>query len=206
MSIRLWPQDYERKEHISKAERTLLRNAARNFKSGHLAVGIDPVGLSTATAKMGMYISPKEGLITYTINTGQIDGANISAYKMYVDMVESSIYERLLDSKVLIVRNGDNKALRFPYKHVIMFSEVKLGKTALTGDQQNELLDYATLNFFRPVTSNGKEKTISQLRIFSGVRKAYDSSYSSPLISLPKNETDTLSMSATSCIEYPLFK
>lgn len=177
MGIRLWPQDYERKEHISKAEKTLLRNAARNFKNGHLAVGIDPVGLSSATAKMGMYISPKEGLITYTINTGPINGANISAYKMYVDMVESSIYERLLDSKVLIVRNGENKALKFPYKHIIMFSDVKPGNTDLTSSQQRELLDYATLSFFRPVTSNGKEKTISQLHIFSGVRKAYDKTF-----------------------------
>ena len=177
MSIRLWPQDYERKEHLSKAEKALLRNAARNFKSGHLAVGIDPVGLSSSTNKMGMYISPQEGLITYTINTGKIIGANISAYKMYVDMVESSIYERLLDSKVLIVRNGENKALRFPYKHIIMFSEVKPGNTELTCDQQDELLDYVTLNFFRPVSSNGKEKTISQLHIFSGIRKAYDKAF-----------------------------
>ena len=61
MAIRLWPQDYERKEHITKAEKSLLRNAARNFKSGHIAVSIDPVGMSTATVKMGMYISPNEG-------------------------------------------------------------------------------------------------------------------------------------------------
>lgn len=177
MSIRLWPQDYERKEHLSKAEKALLRNAARNFKSGHLAVGIDPVGLSSATVRMGMYISPNEGLITFTFNTGEINGANIAAYKMYVDMVESSIYERLIDSKALIVRNGDNKALRFPYKHIIMFSEAKPGKTSLTSEQQNELLDFATLDFFRPVTSKGKEKTISQLHIFSGIRKPYDKEF-----------------------------
>ena len=55
MAIRLWPQDYERKDHITKAEKSLLRNAARNFKNGHIAVSIDPVGMSTATVKMGMY-------------------------------------------------------------------------------------------------------------------------------------------------------
>ena len=42
MAIRLWPKDYERKEHISKAEKVLLRNAERNFKDGHIVVGIDP--------------------------------------------------------------------------------------------------------------------------------------------------------------------
>ena len=29
MAIRLWPKDYERKEHITKAEKSLLRYAAR---------------------------------------------------------------------------------------------------------------------------------------------------------------------------------
>ena len=27
MAIRLWPQDYERKDHITKAEKSLLRNS-----------------------------------------------------------------------------------------------------------------------------------------------------------------------------------
>ncbi len=49
MSVRLWPQDYERRDQFNKAERALLRNAARNFNNGHFAVGIDPVGLSTST-------------------------------------------------------------------------------------------------------------------------------------------------------------
>ena len=59
MAIRLWPQDYERKEHITRAEKSLLRNASRNFKSGHIVVSIDPIGMSTSTVKMGMYISPR---------------------------------------------------------------------------------------------------------------------------------------------------
>lgn len=44
MAIRLWPQDYERKDHITKAEKGILRYAARNFQNGHMVVGIDPVG------------------------------------------------------------------------------------------------------------------------------------------------------------------
>ena len=65
MAIRLWTQDYERKDHITKAEKSLLRNASRNFSNGHIAVGIDPVGMSNTSVKMGMYISPEEGLITF---------------------------------------------------------------------------------------------------------------------------------------------
>ena len=39
MSIRLWPQDFERKDHITKAEKALLRYASRNFQNGHMAIG-----------------------------------------------------------------------------------------------------------------------------------------------------------------------
>ena len=83
MAIRLWPKDYERKDHITKAEKSLLRYAARNFQRGHIAVGIDPVGLSSETTKMGMYLSPNEGLITFSIYLGKINAMLIPAYIGY---------------------------------------------------------------------------------------------------------------------------
>ena len=132
MSIRLWPKDYERKEQFSKAEKTLLRNAARNFKNGHFAVGIDPLGISTSKVKIGLYLSLDEGLITFSIYQGKFEAESVLAYRMYVDMVENKIYERLCDSKVLIVRDGQRKALKFPYKHIIIFPDkrqrIKLGQ------------------------------------------------------------------------------
>lgn len=97
MAIRLWPQDYERKDHISRAEKGILRYAARNFQDGHIAIGIDPVGLASEKVKMGLYISPNEGLLTFSIYTGQIASAAIYAYISYVEMVENKIHERLLD-------------------------------------------------------------------------------------------------------------
>lgn len=177
MSIRLWPQDFERKDHISKGEKSLLRNAARNFKDGHIAVGIDPVGMSTATVKMGMYISPEEGLITFSLYEGAMNASNVDAYRMYVDMVESKIYERLLDSKLLIVRNGQYKTLKFPYKHTIIFPDEKPGKVSASSEQLKRLYAYATYSFFQPITSQGKEKTVKELKIFDGVRKPYDTSF-----------------------------
>ena len=177
MSIRLWPQDYERKEHITKSEKILLRNASRNFKSGHIAVSIDPLGMSTPSVKMGMYISPTEGLITYSLYQGQIQPANIGAYLFYVKMVEDQIYERLVDSKMLIVRNGDFKVLKFPYKHIIMFPEEKIGRANGTAEQLKRLYSYATYGFFQPITSEGKEKLIKDLKIFTDVRKSYDKSF-----------------------------
>lgn len=179
MAIRLWPKDYERKDHITKAEKGLLRYAARNFQSGHIAVGIDPVGLSNDTTKMGMYLSPNEGLITFSIYLGKINEMLIPAYIAYVDMVEQKIYERLLDSKLLIVRNGDRKALKFPYKHIIIFPEETVGKVTASSSQLQQLYGYATFDAFRPITSQGKEKRIEDLQIFAGVRKPYDHTFKS---------------------------
>ena len=138
MAIRLWPQDYERKEHITRAEKSLLRNASRNFKSGHIVVSIDPIGISTSTVKMGMYISPSEGLITFSIYPGKIEDKNIGIYQAYVHMVEDKIYDRLLDSKILIVRDGDYKCLKFPYKHIIMFAEERVGKVDVSKGQLSQ--------------------------------------------------------------------
>lgn len=177
MSIRLWPQDYERKDHFSKAEKSLLRNAARNFKSGHIAVGLDPIGLSNSAVRMGMYISQEEGLITYSLFQGKIDSNNIEMCISYVNMVEGKIYDRLLDSKVLIIRNDINKILKFPYKHVVMFPDEKVGTLNVSEDNLQKLFPYATFDFFRPITSNGKEKRLSELAIFSNIRYPYDKSF-----------------------------
>ena len=177
MAIRLWPQDYERKEHITKAEKALLRNAARNFQSGHIAVGIDPVGLSMPSVKMGLYISPDEGLLTYSLYAEKLDPSKIDNYLAYVEMVENRIYARLLDSKMLIVRTGDCKVLKFPYKHIIMFPDEKIGGAAGTKEQLRRLYAYATYGFFQPITSTGKEKLIKDLKIFDGIRKPYDRSF-----------------------------
>ena len=171
MSIRLWPQEYERKDHITKAEKAILRYAARNFQDGHIVVGIDPVGLSSEKVKLGMYISPTEGLITFSIYTGKISAAPTFVYRTYVEMAEKKIYERLLDSKMLIVRNGSNKALKFPYKHVVMFPDEVVGNPSVSQADLKQLHNYAVFDAFRPITSMGKERRIEDLKIFDGVRQ-----------------------------------
>lgn len=142
MPIQLWPKDYERKEHITKAEKMILRNAARNFSEGHIVVGIDPLGMSSDAVRMGMYISPHEGLITFSLYQGAIDPSNIDIYLMYVNMIEKKIYERLLDSKVLINRKGEYKTLKFQYKHILIFPDEKIKALTLTdkGDRDGGVL------------------------------------------------------------------
>ena len=179
MAIHLWPKDFERKDHITKDEKALLRNASRNFKEGHIVVGIDPLGMSTASVRMGMYISLTEGLITYSIYKGEIDTTKIDQYLMYVKLVEDLIYTHMLDSKVLIVRNGDYKFLKFPYKHIVMFPDEKPGKASCPIMELQKLNDYATYGFFQPITSNGQERSVKALRIFENVRKPYDKSFTS---------------------------
>ena len=178
MPIRLWPADYERKDHITSAEKFLLRNASRTFNNGHFVIGIDPLGMSTADVHMGMYITPSEGLITFSIYNDWIDASKLSAYKAYVDYIEDKMYDRLLDSKILIVRENDVKCLKFPYKHLILFPNEKINKKNSEKDNYSELLGYAAIEFFRPVTSDGNEKHISELGIFSDIRKPYDKDFS----------------------------
>ena len=177
MSIRLWPQEYERKDHITKAEKAILRYAARNFQDGHIVVGIDPVGLSSEKVKLGMYISLTEGLITFSIYTGKINAAPVFVYRTYVEMVEKKIYERLLDSKMLIVRNGANKALKFPYKHVVMFPDEIVSAPSVSREELKQMHNYAVFDAFRPITSVGRERRIEDLKIFEGIRLPYDKSF-----------------------------
>ena len=177
MSIRLWPQDYERKEHITKAEKAILRYAARNFPNGHIAVGIDPMGFSSEKVKLGMYISPTEGLLTFSIYSGKINAMPVDFYRTYVDMVENKIYARLLDSKLLIVRNGQQKALKFPYKHIVVFPDEEIGAVSIPTKDLERLLNYAAFSSFRPITSTGKEKRLEELKMFEGIRKPYDKTF-----------------------------
>lgn len=91
MPVRLWPADYERKEHITSTEKYLLRNANKTFNNGHFVVGIDPLGMSTSEVHMGMYIDPHEGLITFSIYNDLINEHSISSYKAYQKNMKAQI-------------------------------------------------------------------------------------------------------------------
>ena len=80
MSIKLWPTEFEKKEHISREEKMLLRYVLRNFAEGHFVVGIDPLGMSTDKVHMGLYIAPKKGLITFSIFKESINPRDINKY------------------------------------------------------------------------------------------------------------------------------
>lgn len=100
MALKIWPSDFEKKEHINAAERFLLRNALRNFKDGHFAIGIDPVGFSTKKIHMGMYINPQSGLLTFSIVQGQMNPEDVNGLLMMEKTIEKSIYDRLVNSRL----------------------------------------------------------------------------------------------------------
>ena len=174
MPIRLWPKDYSKKEHISNGEKFLLRNAARNFKDGHFAVDIDPVKMCGPDLKMGLYLSPHEGLVSFSVFSGEMNSGLLELYKTHVLTVEKQVYERLLDSKMLIVRTGEYKVLKFPYKHMILFPDLTADRINASEEQRIRLSEYASYNFFRPMNSLGKEKYIKDLKIFDYIRREYD--------------------------------
>ena len=177
MPIRLWPNDYTKKEHITSYERFLLRNAEKNFKDGHFAVDIDPVRMSDSTLKMGMYLSPSEGLVTYSLFPGDINAQLMDVYISHVQMVEDKIYERLLDSKILIIRAGEYKVLKFPYKHMILFQNELTDKSKFENAQLQRLAAYASYKFFHPLDTTGTIKYKKELKIFEYIRKEYDPNF-----------------------------
>lgn len=173
MALRLWPKDFDRKDHITKEEKALLRSASQSIKEGHFVVGIDPVGMSTDKVHMGFYISPQKGLLTFSVYTVSMNPSLIDAYINYVTMVEKKIYERLLDSKILIARSGDKKFLKFPYKHSIIFVNEKPRTFKGGSSHVNKLAPYAYMQFLTPV-GQAKSKRFMDVDIAFDSRCPYD--------------------------------
>ena len=177
MSVRLWPSEYARLNLLSKGEKLLMRSAEKNLTSGHFAVDIDPMHISDGS-KIGMYISPREGLVTFCIMDGDIDFSKCEAYLALVSFFENEFRSRLLNAKVLIARNGNRKILRFPYKHLLLFPEQHRIQTNVVANL-SRLNNIVAFDFFRPMDFSGTERNISQLHIFGGIsHDSYDSSFS----------------------------
>ena len=177
MPVKIWPREFEKKEHINTAERFLLRNAMRNLKEGCFAIGIDPVGFATDKVHMGMYINQSEGLITFSIVQGSLDPASVMGYLAMEKVIEPAIYERLLNSRLLIARSGDKKILKFPYKHIFIFPDEEIPVTSCDADTLLSFAPYSAVRFFIPATAKNRPKFLKDLRIFDDVRMPYDSNF-----------------------------
>ena len=177
MPVKIWPREFEKKEHINAAERFLLRNAMRNLKEGCFAIGIDPVGFATDKVHMGMYVNPSEGLITFSIVQGSLDPASVMGYLAMEKVIEPAIYERLLNSRLLIARSGDKKILKFPYKHIFIFPDEEIPVTSCDADTLLSFAPYSAVRFFIPATAKNRPKFLKDLRIFDDVRMPYDSNF-----------------------------
>jgi hypothetical protein len=174
MALRLWPRDFERKDHITKEEKSLMRSAAQNLSEGHFVIEIDPVGMSNDKVHMGLYISPSNGLLTFSIYKDPIQLELVDVYKEYVLMVENKIHERLLDSKLLIAREGDKKYLKFPYRHVIIFANEKTNTFNSRDEASKTLKSYAYVQFLTPI---GHKKILGRIvdtEVADGCRVSYD--------------------------------
>lgn len=179
MAIKIWPHEYEKKEHINAAERFLLRNALRNLKEGSFAIGIDPVGFCTEQIHMGMYISPSEGLITFSIVLGKMDSMSVAGYMFMQKTIEKAIYERLLNSRLLIARSNDKKILKFPYKHIYIFPDEDVPVTSCDDDTLLSFAPYSAVRFFVPTTAKNRPMFVKDLHIFDEIRMPYDANFTS---------------------------
>lgn len=177
MPIKIWPNDFERKEHIYAEERFLLRNALKNFKEGCFVTGIDPLGFCTEQVHMGMYISPEQGLITFSIVQNKIDATQVPMLQMAAENIEQSIYERLVNSKLLIVRHNEKKLLKFPYKHIYLFVNEDVPVNSVDADALTSFAPYSAIRFFIPTTAKNRPKFVKNLHIFENIRMPYDSNF-----------------------------
>ena len=177
MPIKIWPNDFERKEHIYAEERFLLRNALKNFKEGCFVTGIDPLGFCTEQVHMGMYISPEQGLITFSIVQNKIDATQVPMLQMAAENIEQSIYERLVNSKLLIVRHNEKKLLKFPYKHIYLFVNKDVPVNSVDADALTSFAPYSAIRFFIPTTAKNRPKFVKDLHIFENIRMPYDSNF-----------------------------
>lgn len=177
MPVKIWPSEFERKEHVNSAERFLLRNATKNFNDGCFVTGIDPLGFSTDQVHMGMYISPKQGLITFSIVQEKIIPSQIPMLQMAAENIEQSIYGRLLNSKMLIVRHDNKKFLKFPYKHIYIFVNEDVPVTSCDDDTLTSFSPYSAIRFFIPIVAKNRPKYIKDLHIFDNIRMPYNSGF-----------------------------
>lgn len=177
MPIKIWSNDFERKEHIYAEERFLLRNALKNFKEGCFVTGIDPLGFCTEQVHMGMYISPEQGLITFSIVQNKIDATQVPMLQMAAENIEQSIYERLVNSKLLIVRHNEKKLLKFPYKHIYLFVNEDVPVNSVDADALTSFAPYSAIRFFIPTTAKNRPKFVKDLHIFENIRMPYDSNF-----------------------------
>lgn len=179
MALRLWPGDFERKEQYTREEKALLRSAAQNLGEGHFVVGTDFLGLSSEKVKMGFYIAPTKGLLSFSIYTESLDITKIDQYEVYVKMIERMVQTRLLDSKVLIARDGDNKILKFPYRHMIIFANERSGCVKARDAQARRLEQYAYAQFLYPLVKKKLVGRTINTNFAKNCRVTYDPNFKS---------------------------
>lgn len=177
VSITTWPREFEKKNHILSEEKVLLRVAIRNFREGHFAVGIDPLGMCTSENHMGLYISPKEGLLTFSILTGDFSEKMIDAYIMMAKMYEDKIYSRLMDSKVLISRVDNTKILKFPYKHIMVFANCDRLIMECSDANRDKIARFATAKSFTPIDNTSPKLNLDDLHLFRDIMQVYDANF-----------------------------
>lgn len=97
--------------------------------------------------------------------------------QMAAENIEQSIYERLVNSKLLIVRHNEKKLLKFPYKHIYLFVNEDVPVNSVDADALTSFAPYSAIRFFIPTTAKNRPKFVKDLHIFENIRMPYDSNF-----------------------------
>jgi len=173
--LKIYPGNYKLSQTLDKEEKKFIsyieKNVSKHLEAieslGIFMFDINPIFKRNEFHKFGMYISENEGLVTFSFLKKEMNKDLIDQYIDIVKEIEANITERLLGAKMLIKKVNDSKILKFPYRHIIVFSKDE-PKFFSNVSKFKKLSLYAAYNNFWPLTLNRPPVRIKELALFNG--------------------------------------
>lgn len=123
MDRKVWPVELPTNCGLSTLAKNVYIKFKRTKTNCWFLMDIDPIAVCNEKVSMGLLIYPNKGIITFSMHDNTPSEVFKYAIDTYIQMVEDKVYKLLLESAVLIFKNGDKKLLKFPYKHIVVLEE-----------------------------------------------------------------------------------
>ena len=192
--VEIWPSNFENRDLFTKSEKELMREMKRSFQGGIFVAGVNPTGKGKMN-RISYYLSSKFGLKTFLI-------IDVEKEKMFESLdvllevneeLEEKIFYRLLDSNVLINREGNTKSINININHYILFQNVNYNN--LKSKEKKILRNYEDKILFKNFTDiNGisLSKKFSEIIGISDVQEKAIIERLSPEYAIILNEKEHL--------------
>ncbi|WP_160676564.1 AAA family ATPase [Clostridium sp. C8-1-8] len=161
LEAKIWPSNFENKDFFSKEEKEIMRFVKSNIEDGNFVAGVNPVGEGIIN-KISYYFSRNTGLMTFLIINREKESV-VSGMEMLETVstsLEKHIMNRLLDSKVLFMKESDKKFLKIPYNHYVVLQNVNL--TTLKKKEKEFFRQYENKLLFKNLTTINNKDIIAE--------------------------------------------